>query len=224
MAPDDRPSLRDVRLDLIAAHGDEQGRAVFRALVLEGLRRVVPGLGAPTRFGTIDPVPSPLGQSGLDRLVSRLRASAAPQGDDPGELETAVGEPSAHVVSEAEQDDAFRHALHPGGSWRSLALDGVTMIPLVGTVRSGARIAITAARGIATLVSAVGDASAAVASLSPSAQQIPPGSRAGDEIVTWSAIRRRTPDAPPLRVDRVAIVRDGVVLSTSVELSPRVAS
>jgi hypothetical protein len=223
VAPDDRPSLRDVRLDLIAAHGDERGRAIYRELMLEGLRRVVPGLGAPTRFGTIDRDASSFGYSSVDQLTSRLRALSQPAGDDPGELETPVGEPDAHVVSEAEQDDAFRHALHPDGTWRSLALDGVSMIPLVGTARAATRIAITTARGIATLASALGAAGDAVASLSPSAQEIPPGSRAGDEIVTWSAIRRRTPDAPPVRVDRAAIVRDGVVLSTSVELAPRVA-
>ena len=219
VAPDDRPSLRDVRLDLIVAHGDERGRAIYRALVLEGLRRVVPGLGTPARFGTIDREPITFGYSSVEQLQSRIRARTQPEGGDPGELETAIGEPNAHVVTAAEQDEAFRHALHPGSSWRSLALDGVSVIPLVGTVRAATRIAITTARGIATLVSAVGDARDAVASLSPSAGQIPPGSREGDEIVTWTAVRRRTPEAPPVRVDRAAVVRDGVVLATSVEVA-----
>jgi hypothetical protein len=223
VAPDDRPSLRDVRLELVAAHGDDRGRAVYRALVLESLRRVVPGLGAPTRFGSIDRDTSSFGYASVEQLKSRLRSLSRPTGDDPGELETAIGKPNAHVVTAAEQDDAFRHALHPDGTWRSLALDGVTQIPLVGTVRSAVRISVTAAKGIATIASDLGDAEAAVASLSPSARQIPPGSREGDEVVTWTAIRRRTPGAPPVRVDRVAVVRDGVVLSTSVELAPRVS-
>jgi hypothetical protein len=223
VAPDDRPSLRDVRLDLIAEHGDERGRQVFRALVLESLRRVVPGLGAPTRFGSIDRHPDSFGTSGVDRLESQLRALSRPAGDDPGELETAVGEPNTHVVTEAEQDDAFRHALHPGTSWRSVALDGISAIPVVGTARGAVRLSIAAARGMATIASDLHDADDAATSLSPDADQIPAGSRAGDEIVSWTAVRRRAPGAPSVRVERSAVVRDGVVLSTSVELSPRVA-
>ncbi len=37
VASDERPSLRDVRLQLIAAHGDEAGRKIYEQLVLDAV-------------------------------------------------------------------------------------------------------------------------------------------------------------------------------------------
>jgi hypothetical protein len=224
VAPDDRPSLRDVRLDLIAAHGDGPGRRIYRELVLESLRRIVPGLGGPTRFGTIDRSTDSSAFDSGQRLISRLHSLSAPAGGDRGDLETPIGEPNAHVVTAAEQDDAFRHAVHPDGAWRSLALDGVGAIPGVGTVRGARRVAIAAARGLAAVVSDLGDAQRAIASLSPGANEIPAGSREGDEIVTWTATRRSSPDAPSILVQRTAVVRDGVLLAAGIDLLPGSAS
>ena len=48
VASDDRPSMRDVRLQLIAAHGDEAGRKIYEQLVLEQLRKVIRELSRPT--------------------------------------------------------------------------------------------------------------------------------------------------------------------------------
>ncbi len=55
MPSDDRPSLRDVRLQLIATHGDEVGRKLYEQLVLEQLRKVIPELSQPTLFATAGP-------------------------------------------------------------------------------------------------------------------------------------------------------------------------
>jgi hypothetical protein len=220
VAPDDRPSLRDVRLDLIAAHGDAPGRQIYRALVLQNLRRLVPGLAGPTRFGTIDHDPAPRGFETVDALILRLHALGPPRGDDPGELETPLGEPNAHVVTEREEDAAFRHALHPGSSWRSLALDGVGAIPGYGTAKGVARVTLAVARGAAAVIADLSDAENAISGLSPTANQIPPGSRAGDEIVSWVATRRASTGAPPVRVRRTAVVRDGVLLADGIDVLP----
>jgi hypothetical protein len=220
VAPDDRPSLRDVRLDLIAAHGDAPGREIYRALVLENLRRVVPGLAGPTLFGTIDHDPAPRGFETVDALILRLHALGPPAGDDPGELETPLGKPNAHVVTEREEDSAFRHALHPGTSWRSLALDGVGAIPGFGTAKGVARVPLAVARGAAAVVADLGDAETAISGLSPGANQIPPGARAGDEIVSWTASRGGSAGAPAVLVQRTAVVRDGVLLADGIDVLP----
>ncbi|MEO9175155.1 MAG: hypothetical protein ABI317_06535, partial [Gaiellales bacterium] len=220
VAPDDRPSLRDVRLELIAEHGDARGRLIYRALVVAQLQRVVPGLDRPTRFGTIDHDPLPRGFARADALILRLHALGPPADGDPGEIETARGEPDVHVVTQREEDDAFRQAVHPGTSWRSLALDVVGAVPGVGTVRGVARVSLAAAKGLATVVSVLDDAENAIAGLSPGADEIPPGSRAGDEIATWTATRRASPRGPATLVRRTAVVRDGGVLAAGIDVLP----
>jgi hypothetical protein len=220
VAPDDRPSLRDVRLALFAAHGEASGREIYRALVLQDLRRIVPGLAGPTRFGTIDHDPAPHGFETVNALIHRLHALDPPSGDDPGELETPLGRPNAHVVTEGEEDAAFRHALHPGSSWRSLALDGVGAIPGYGTVKGVARVTLAVARGAAAVVADLGDAENAISGLSPAASEIPPGSRAGDEVVSWTATRRAAAGATPALVRRTAVVRDGVLLADGIDVLP----
>jgi hypothetical protein len=220
VAPDDRPSLRDVRLELVAEHGDVRGRLIYRELVVAQLRRVVPGLDGPTRFGTIDHDPIPHGIATADALIMRLHALGPPAGGDPGELETALGKPDVHVVTQSEEDAAFRHAVHPGTSWKTLALDGVGLIPGFSTIRGAARLSLAAAKGVATVASGLGDAENAIAGLSPGADEIPPGTRAGDEIATWTATRRASPGAPSILVRRTAVVRDGSVLVAGIDVLP----
>jgi hypothetical protein len=220
VASDDRPSLGDVRLALVDEHGDVHGRLIYRELVVAQLRRVVPGLDRPTRFGTIDHDPVPQGIATADALILRLHALGPPAGGDPGEIETALGEPDVHVVTQSEEDAAFRHAVHPGTSWKTLALDGIGLVPGISTVRGAARLSIAAVKGAAAVVSGFGDAENAIAGLAPGADEVPPGSRAGDEIATWTATRRAAPGAPSILVRRTAVVRDGSVLVAGIDVLP----
>jgi len=217
VAPDDRPSLPDVRLRLIAEHGDDDGRRVYRTLVLEGLK-VVPGFGRATLLGTADLRPS---GSAIYRAISRARSLLRPVAGDPGELETPTSAPNVHVVTTAEQDAGYAHALHPGVSFGSVALDATSAAPVAGTALGIGRVAIGGARLLARLTSAmsdIGDLADVSNSLSPSGTAISPGARAGDIVVSWSAIRRAVSDGATHRVERTAVVRDGRVLTTSLDV------
>jgi hypothetical protein len=212
LGPDERPSLRDVRLALVARHGAAHGQAVYRELVLDDLRLTVPGLGGPTLFATASPgVVPPRVVGNLLPIDARVSLTRPPAGD-PGEIETPIGEPSAHVVTVSEADRAFDRALHPGVSYPSIALDVFTAIPAVGNVT---RLAVTAARlsrGASRIANAVSLAQDAETLLAPSAESSPPGSREGDEIVSWTAIRRPTDGGDARRFARTAVVRDGLVI------------
>jgi hypothetical protein len=219
--PDERPSLRDVRLALVARHGAARGQAVYRGLVLDELLQTVPGLAGPTLFATASPgsVP-PRMQGGALPIDAKVSLTRPPAGD-PGEIETPLGEPSAHVVTVSEADLAFARVLHPGVSYPAIALDLFTALPVVGGVT---RLAVTAARvakgasAIANAASLLGDASTLLA---PSAQTSPPGTREGDEIVSWTAVRRRTDGGGTRRFRRTAVVRDGVVIHEGIALAER---
>jgi hypothetical protein len=219
--PDERPSLRDVRLALVARHGATGGQAVYRRLVLDELLDTVPGLAGPTLFATASTgfvAPRMLGAGQpIDASLSLTR----PPAGDPGELEAPVGEPNAHVVTVAEADQAFARVLHPGVSYPAIALDLFTAFPVVGGVT---RLAVTAARlskgasAIANAASLVGDASTLLA---PSAQTSPPGTREGDEIVSWTAVRRPRDGGAARTFTRTAVVRDGVVIHEGIALAER---
>jgi hypothetical protein len=225
VSPDDRPSLRDVRLALIRQHGDERGRAIYRELVLADLRDAVPGLGGPTLFATATSGPPGRGASGGYLPINGDLSLVRPAGDDQGEVETPIGEPSAHVVTLSEADSAFDHALHPGISYTGIALDLASIAPagrlasgavkgFIGLTRVGARLAKLARAG-GKLVSAstnVVTLADDALSLAPDANASPAGSREGDEIVSWLAARCPANGGPARQFLRSAVVRDGAVI------------
>lgn len=206
--PVDRPSLRDVRLGLIDRHGDARGRLIYGRLVLEDLRRAVPGLAGPTLFATETSRP---GWPGSEAIVGQHWLER-PSGSDPGEIETPSGALNAHVVTVSEADAALAHALHPGTSWGSVMFDLITAVPVIG---GAGRVALTVSRvagalgKAATLSSLAHDASHVLAA---SANESPPGLREGDEVVSWSATRPGIAGAAPRRFTRIAVVRDGSVI------------
>jgi hypothetical protein len=216
IAPGDRPSLRDVRLSLIAQHGDAQGRAIYRQLILDDLRRVVPGLARPTLFATAT---SGLHQPGVLGVYLPINADLSlerPTPPDEGEIETAIGAPNAHVVSVTEADQALAHALHPGTSYGSIALDVVSIIPGVGSVTRAASLGARLLKGANAISNAVTIARDASALLAPSPEASPPGSREGDEIVSWTGSRCPLHGGFLRRFERTAVVRDGVVIRESI--------
>jgi hypothetical protein len=216
VAPGDRPALRDVRLALIAQHGDAQGRAIYRQLILDDLRTVVPGLAGPTLFATAT---SGLRQPGVLGIYLPINAALSlerPTPPDDGEIETAMSAPNAHVVTVTEADHALAHALHPGTSYGSIALDVVSMIPVVGNVTRAASLGARLLKGANAISNAVTIARDASALLAPSADASPPGSREGDEIVSWIGSRCPLHGGFVRRFERTAVVRDGVVIRESI--------
>ena len=224
VSPDGRPSLKDVRLALMQQHGDEQGRAIYRELILDELRAAVPGLAGPTVFATATP--------GIRRQPGVLERSlpidaglslVAPSGDDPGEVETPVSAPNAHVVTVSEADAALDHALHPGHPFVNDVLDIVGVIPVgraFGAAFRVAKVGARLAKGAAQLMRA-GNGVAGAATLAedavaleaPDAATSPPGAREGDEIVSWLAARCPVQGpGDPRQVVRTAVVRDGAVI------------
>jgi hypothetical protein len=219
LSPEDRPSLGDLRLELIERHGDERGRAIYRELIVAEARRVVPGLAGTTRFGSLGPTAgegSVLGGStGIQHAEALVRATEAPQDGDPGELETPIGPPDVHVVTTSEQDAVLRALLHPGVDTKTIAEDIVGAVPVVGNVERLSSLAfhgVELAATAATLVGAVDDARQAGDALSPGAKEIGPGLRAGDIVVGWMATRRNDAGTPLGTVARGAVVRDGRVI------------
>jgi hypothetical protein len=214
VAPVDRPSLRDVRLALIAQHGDAQGQAIYRRLILDDLGRVVPGLASPTLFATATTGLAQTGRAAAHPPVNAGLSLERPAPPDEGE--TAISSPNAHVVTVTEADQALAHALHPGMSVGGLALDVVSIIPAVGSVTRiaslGARL-LKGANAISTAVTVARDASALLA---PGAGASPPGSREGDEIVTWTGSRCPLHGGFARKFERSAVVRDGVVIRESI--------
>jgi len=216
VAPVDRPSLRDVRLALIARHGDAQGRAIYRQLILDDLRTVVPGLARPTLFATAT---SGLQQPGVLGIYLPINADLSlerPTPPDDGEIETAISPPNAHVVTVTEADQALAHALHPGMSYGSIALDVVSLVPVVGSVTRIASLSARLLKGANAISNAVTIARDASALLAPSADASPPGSREGDEIVSWIGSRCPLNGGFARRFERTAVVRDGVVIRESI--------
>jgi hypothetical protein len=216
VAPVDRPSLRDVRLALIAQHGDAQGQAIYRQLILADLGRVVPGLASPTLFATAT---TGLAQTGRAAAYPPINAGLSlerPAAPDEGEVETAISSPNAHVVTVTEADQALAHALHPGMSVGSLALDVVSIIPAVGSVTRIASLGARLLKGANAISNAVTVARDASALLAPSAGASPPGSREGDEIVTWMGSRCPLHGGFARQFERSAVVRDGVVIRESI--------
>jgi len=213
--PDDRSSLRDVRLSLIAAHGEVRGRQIYRELVLDDLRRVVPGLAGGTRFGTAPGGGLPSGGSSAARLTDRIRSLEAPTGTDAGEIETPVGTPNAHVVTVDEADVSIDQRLHPGTTFRGFAMDALSAVPFVGLGLRAARLALAAEKGIWAVTTATSGVAAThdlEALLSPSEAALPPGMREGDELVSWVASRQAVGGGPRRLFARAAVVRAGVVL------------
>jgi hypothetical protein len=221
VAPDDRPSLRDVRLELIRRHGDARGRAIYRELVLADLRAVVPGLGGATLFATAT---SGVRQPGVLERYQPINGELSlvrPSGADQGELETPIGQPNAHVVTLSEADRAFEDARHPGTSYTGIVLDLLSVFPVtrvargaVQLARVGARFAKAGRAGGKALSAATNVATLAddADSLAPDASASPPGSREGDEIVTWLAGRCPANGGSARQFLRTAVVRDGAVI------------
>jgi hypothetical protein len=222
ISPNDRPSLRDVRIALMRQHGDEQGRAIYRQLILDELKATVPGLAGPTVYATATPG---FRQPGVLERYLPINAGlslVAPSADDPGEVETPVSVPNAHVVTVSEADAALDHALHPGHPIASDLLDVVGVLPVgraVGSTFRLARVGARVAKGAARLVRA-GNRLASAATLAedaaalgaPDATASPPGAREGDEIVSWLASRCPVTGGSKRHVLRTAVVRDGTVI------------
>jgi hypothetical protein len=222
VSPDDRPSLRDVRLELIRTHGAAGGQAVYRELVLADLRAAVPGLAAPTRFATVTPEWRQAVVEGRYIPIAAEHSLAPPRGDDPGEVETPVSAPNAHVVTVSEADQVLDRALHPGISNMGIALDLLSVLPWGGlartattAVRIGARVA-KGARAVGRGVSALSNGATigrdALELSAPGADASPAGAREGDEIVSWLADRCPAGGGIARQVVRMAIVRDGVAI------------
>jgi hypothetical protein len=222
IAPDDRPSLRDVRLALMRQHGDERGRAIYRQLILDALKAAVPGLGGPTLFATATPGLRKPGVLERYLPINSGLSLVAPSSSDPGEVETPVSQPNAHVVTVSEADSALAHALNPGTSVTSEVMDVAGLLP-VGRVAGGvfrlAKVAARVARSAGAIAKAGNGLSNAatvaedVAALeAPDANASPPGSREGDEIVTWLASRCPVHGGSARKFIRTAVVRDGVVI------------
>jgi hypothetical protein len=225
LSPDDRPSLRDVRLTLIGQYGDDRGRAVYRELILADLRAAVPGLGGPTLFATATPGLRPRGV--LERFlpIDSALSLVRPAGYDRGEVETPIGPPNAHVVTLSEADTAFEHALHPGTSYTGIALDLLSVLPTARLAKGAAKAFVTLARAgarFAKATRAVGKGLSGATNvatladdaraLAPDAGASPPGSREGDEIVTWLATRCPANGGTARQFLRTAVVRDGAVI------------
>jgi hypothetical protein len=215
LPPDDRPSLRDVRLLLIAQHGDELGRRLYSELVLDNVRKAVPELGRPTRFATAGPdVVVPRVPPNLQRIDVEHSLSAPAEGDA-GEIETPTGTPNIHVVTVSDADEAFRAALNPGVSTVGVASDVIGALPFAGTAEHAGRLAVAAEKlaeqgGKLAGWTAVGIDLEGLYSAGEAS--IPAGSREGDEVVSWIATRRPAGGGAARRFERTAVVRDGVVM------------
>lgn len=222
LAPDDRPSLRDVRLELMRRYGDDRGRAVYRRLIVDDLRRTVPELGQPTLFATATPG---LRQPGVMERYLPINSGlslVAPSSGDDGEIETALSSPNAHVVTVAEADAALDHALHPGRSIIGTVLDVAGLVPAGRVAERVYRFARVGARAskrlreIATGGNAASGAATAAedgaALVAPDASASPAGSREGDEIVSWLASRCPVHGGTAREFTRTAVVRDGAVI------------
>jgi hypothetical protein len=225
ISPDDRPSLRDVRLELMRQHGDDRGRAIYRELILADLRGAVPGLVGPTLFATATPGLRQRGVLEPSLPINSELSLARPAGYDQGEIETPIGPPNAHVVTLSEADSAFDHALHPGTSYTGIVLDLVSVLPagrvaagaargLAKLARAGARVSKVARAGRKGVSAATNVATLAddALSLAPDASASPPGSREGDEIVSWLASRCPANGGSARQFLRTAVVRDGAVI------------
>jgi hypothetical protein len=221
VSPDERPSLRDVELDLIARHGAPTGRSIFRQLVVGELRSVVPGLGQPYLFATAVGSFPWNDTSSLGAFIHVQQALRPPAAGDAGEYETPTTQPNAHVVTVSEADASVGHAFHPGVSRSAILIDVLGAIPVLGTASHAGELAIAASR----LASAAGSAGSvltvatdAAVDLPASETTIPAGSRAGDEIVTWKATRQPRSGGPAVPFTRSAVVRDGVVIGQGIAL------
>jgi hypothetical protein len=227
LASDDRPSLKDVRLSLMRRHGDEQGRAIYRQLIIDDLEAAIPALAGPTLYATARPELRQPGVLGAFLPINADVSLRAPTGRDAGEWELPASHPNAHVVTVAEADAALDRALHPGISKTGVVLDFASVAPLgrlAGVVvRAGAR----AVKGVRTVARAVGEVSNGATIVqdvvrleSPDAGASPPGSREGDEIVSWLATRCPVDGASRREFIRTAVVRDGVVILDDIRWPP----
>ena len=193
MPAGERSTLRDLRLALIAAHGDARGRAIYRTLVVDGLRRVVPGLGGPTTFGSASQELLPHAAGEVFVRAREAGSLLAPDRDDPGEVERPLGAPNAHVITVEEADRATIEALHPGFSWKTFALDAIGVVPIAGAGLGVERLLLVAQKAawasseIAGGVAVYGDARPLLAA---GESDLAPGTREGDELVSWIASRR----------------------------------
>jgi hypothetical protein len=220
---DDRRSLRDVRLALVASHGDERGRAIYRELVLDSLRRVVPGLGGATAFGTASHELLPHATGEVFQQAIEARSLMAPTSGDPGEIETPLGRPNAHVITVDEADRAIEGALHDGFSWTDFVMDTIGIIPVAGVSVRVSRLALATEKAAWAGSEAIGGLtflSDAKRLLSPQEVALPPGAREGDELVSWLASRRSAQGGPARLYARTAVVRSGVVINQGIQALP----
>jgi hypothetical protein len=221
-ASDDRPSMRDVRLQLIAAHGDEAGRKIYEQLVLEQLRKVIPELSQPTTFATAGPDhPAPRIPSGVQPIGAEHSLSTQLNAGDAGELESPASRPNVHVVTVREADDKIGRALHPGVSLVGVATDVIGAVPVGGVAVHLGHLALAAERAASATEYGAGGYAVYrdIESFSaPSEAWIPAGAREGDELVSWIAVRRPTGGGPARRFARSAVVRDGVVIHRGITL------
>ncbi len=219
---DERPSLRDVRLQLIAAHGDEAGRKIYEQLLLTQLRNVIPELSQPTTFATAGPDhPAPRTPANLQSIDAEHSLATKLSPGDAGEVESPASRPDVHVVTIGEADEKIGHALHPDVSLVGVATDVVGAVPFAGAAVHLGHLAVTAEK-VATAVEYGGGGYAVWRDIesfgSPSGAWIPAGSREGDELVSWIAVRRPTGGGPARRFARSAVVRDGVVIDRGITL------
>ncbi len=220
---DDRRSLRDVRLALIAAHGDVRGRAIYRELVLNSLELVVPGLAGATTFGTASHELLPHATGEVFQRAIEAGSLMAPASGDSGEIETPLGRPNAHVITVDEADRAIEGALHDGFSWTNFVMDTIGMIPVAGVTVRVSRLALATEKAAWAGSEAVGGLtflSDAKRLLSPQEVALPPAAREGDELVSWLASRRSVQGGPARLYARTAVVRSGVVINQGIQALP----
>jgi hypothetical protein len=153
--------------------------------------------------------------------IDAERALRQPGTDEVGEIETPDGPPDAHIVTVTEADHALAQALHPGVSYPGLALDALTVIPVLGGATRAVLMAgkiVRGAGGLETVSSLVRDSRGLLA---PDARASPAGSREGDEVVSWLATRRPADGGATRRFLRTAVVRDGVAIFQGIERADR---
>jgi hypothetical protein len=209
LAPDSRPTLRDVRLQLEQAHGHAAGDRLLDGLLRTEAESLLPTSGGPTAYRNV-PGPDPHGPDAF--------APPAPGADR--QVESPAGPLQIRAVTAAEGDAWLRHRLDPGLSWADVVTTVAGLVP-------GERLAASALRAGAGALSA-----ARAAAGSDASSEVPPGHREGDIVVSWAVDRRVTAadggppvsatgaEAPARRFLHVAVIRDGVVVAEDLARPP----
>jgi hypothetical protein len=206
---DERPTLRDVRLEMEARLGVEQGDALWNRLAYDQALSLLPDSHGPHRYrGFIDLAPGDW--------------TFEPVTDGIIDVESPKGPVTTHVVRATEASAWLAHKLHPGFDFSGAIVDGA-----LGTAALVAPESAAVPIGLAALAKVVGDrAGEAIEALHVDAA-LPPMAREGDVVACWVVERRRDaahkPEPLPLGVKHfvgpvrtykhVAVVRDGVVIA-----------